>query len=476
MQTLRQAALLVLFAGTLAGCGSRPALKDRGTGSPVAQRSVADRGADAGAKGEARGVQPATTQRPAPVNTAKGNLATGREPAVALDGDAGTAPVQPVTRPETKPESSPESRPQPNKSTPPAREPAVDLNDTAPGRQPSKPAQPAAPSAAAPSKPDEPPVVRTKAATLEELREVAIGVVLKAAASDDPTLRANAIEASGLAPRRLSQALHAGLADRNEAVQAVAAMTVGRYKLTDFVPKVRPLLESTSPYVSSAAVMALGKCDEKAGDERLSKLAEHLWTSTSPKLRSHVAYVVGELGNTSALPMLRQAASLKMPSATPIETGIMLLQFAEAMYKLGDAEQIDSVRAALYPAAPEDLEAAAVAAQILGELRDRKPLDQMVVLTTTRDSAGQLYPAEVRMAMAAALAKLGLDRGGFIADEFAGSPDILLRTQAAGVYGDTGRREHLAKLAVLIDDDDDMVRVSAAAAVLKIANRVESGK
>lgn len=463
MQTLRQAALLALLAGSLVGCGSRPALKDRGTGSPVVQKSPAERIADA----ESRDSQPARPAQPPAVNTAKANPPAGREAAIGLEGEANGAPAKPPT-----------TKPQPTVTTPkpaaPAREPAVDLNDTAPVRQPSTPVQPAAPTAAKPEEVLSP--VKTRATTLEELREVAISVVLKAAASDDPTLRANAIESAGLAPRRLSQAISAGLADRNEAVQAVAAMTVGRYKLTDFVPKVRPLLESTSPYISTAAVMALSKCEEKPGDDRLSKLAELLWTSTSPKLRSHVAYVVGELGNTSALPMLRQAASLKMPSATPVETGIMLLQFSEAMYKLGDAEQIDSVRAALYPAAPEDLEAAAVAAQILGELRDRKPMDQMVVLTTSRDSAGQPYPAEVRMAMAGALAKLGLDRGGFIADEFAGSTDILLRTQAAGVYGDTGRREHLAKLAVLIDDADEMVRVSAAAAVLKIASRVESGK
>jgi|GEM_PF-1578932 len=467
MQTLRHASLLVLLAGSLVGCSTRTALKDPGTGSPVAQRSsmtvrdVEPLGADAT---RAQAAKPAT--RPNAVPPAQ---PAGREAAIGLEGESETKPT--TSQPKPLPVAAPA------KAAAPTREPAVELDSTIPSRPPQNPSQPAAAPTTPPAKPvDAPPVVKTKATTMEELRELAISVVLRAAASDDPSLRANAIEASGLAPRRLSQAITAGLADRNEGVQAVAAMTVGRHKLIDFLPRIRPLLDSTSPYVSSAAVMAVNKCDDKAGDDRLSKLAEHLWTSTSPKLRSHVAYVVGELGNTSALPMLRQAASLKMPSATPIETGIMLLQFSEAMYKLGDAEQIDSIRAALYPAAPEDLESAAVAAQILGELRDRKPMDQMVVLTTSRDSAGQPYPAEVRMAMAGALAKLGLDRGGFIADEFASSPDLLLRTQAAGVYGDTGRREHLSKLAVLIDDEDEMVRLSAAAAVLKIANRVETGK
>lgn len=469
MKTLRQAAVLAILAGTLTGCGSRPALKDRGTGSPLAERPTTPLPVDdlegPRQKPEYTVGQPPKAAKPALSPGKAAPEPVGREAAIGLEGEPEVPAGKPaVTQPKVQPN-------QPK----PTREAAVPL-DEQPAKQPNKP-EAAIPSAQQPEKqPETRPVVKTKAATLEELREAAVSVVLKAAASEDPTLRANAIESAGLAPRRLSQAITAGLTDRNEGVQAVALMSIGRYKLSDFVPRVKPLLDSTSPYVSSAAVMAMARCGEKVSDERMTKLAELLWTSTSPKIRAHVAYVLGEIGNASALPMLRQAAALKMPSATSIESNIMLLQFSEALFKLGDAEQIDSIRAALYPATPDDLEATAVAAQILGELRDGKPRDQMVVLTTAKDSNGQSYPAEVRMAMAGALAKLGLDRGGFIADEFANSPDVLLRTQAAGVYGDTGRREHLSKLAVLIDDPEEIVRISAASAVLKIANKAESGR
>ena len=120
----------------------------------------------------------------------------------------------------------------------------------------------------------------------------------------------------------------------------------------------------------------------------------------------------------------------------------MQLQMAEAMVKLGDLDRIEAIRAALQPARPEDLEATAVAVQILGELGDKRPIDQLVYLSAYRDPTSKApFPAEVRMQVASSLAKLGLDKGGFIADEFLKNPDPALRAQAAGVYGDTGRPE-----------------------------------
>ena len=77
-------------------------------------------------------------------------------------------------------------------------------------------------------------------------------------------------------------------------------------------------------------------------------------------------------------------------------------------------------------------------------------------------------PAEVRLAAAGALAKLGNPRGGFIADEFARSDQPTLRAQSALVYGETGRFEHLPALSVLVNDTNRLVQISAATAILKI--------
>ncbi len=402
---------------------------------------------------------PAAVQaaKPTPVATkpaapTKPSTAQGREAAIDLDDPATpvatSKPVAATPKPSPIPTPAPRTTPSPN----PAPTRPV---ETAPSAVP--------PAAAKPGSP---------ATSVGELRERAIDTIDRASKSTQSDLRANAIEAAGLAMPRLERVISSGLSDRNEGVQSVSAMTVAKNRLVSMVPRVRPLLESQSPYVSSAAIMALSKCSETIDDAKVAKLAELLWTNDSPRVRSHVVYVLGEIGNPSALQMLKQAASLKMPKASPAESSLMMLQFAEAMVKLGDQAQIEPLRAALHPSRREDLEAAALAAQILGELRDKRPIDQLVYLTAFQDpKTKEMYPAEVRMQIASSLAKLGLDKGGFVADTYIADPNPQLRAQAAAVFGDTGRTDHYPKLAVLLEDPDERVRLSAAYAVLKVQRK-----
>jgi HEAT repeat protein len=77
-------------------------------------------------------------------------------------------------------------------------------------------------------------------------------------------------------------------------------------------------------------------------------------------------------------------------------------------------------------------------------------------------------PAEVRLAAAGSLAELGLDKGTFIADEYAGNSMPAIRAQAAHVYGLIGRPENLSKLQKMMTDRAAIVRIAAAGAVLKI--------
>ena len=58
----------------------------------------------------------------------------------------------------------------------------------------------------------------------------------------------------------------------------------------------------------------------------------------------------------------------------------MELQIAQARVRLGDEEAIHSIRAALFPARSEDLEATALAAQLTGELNDRASARELVML------------------------------------------------------------------------------------------------
>lgn len=489
-------ALRMALAATLAaasgGCESGP----ERTGSPIAAKhraKVVQPGAPAvSADGEVysdpRRAVASTPNRPAA--TPASNPA---RPAPAIDLDetpAVTKPAPTAVSSTTSPTSSSTASPtasaaanNPTKPSTPNRAPAIDLDDSAVAKPapatPSKP-QPAERPIDRPATPADPvrpdaPVAAPASADLSSqsgVTEFAVNLIETLSRSEQPDVRANAVEAAGMVPRRLESVIVAGLNDRNEGVVSVAAMTIGRQRLVNLAPRTRALLSNASPYVETSAIMALARNGEVVDDVKMSRLGELLFTNPSPRVRAHVAFLIGEIGNDSALPMLKDAAGRKMPLAVPGEYNNMMLQFAEAMFKLGDTAQIETIRAALTPGRPDDLEATAAAAQILGELGDKKPIDQMVYLSAYRDpTSKQLYPAEVRMQIASSLGKLGLDRGGFIADEFLKNEDPALRAQAAAVYGDTGRPEHLPKLVELMQDPLEQVRITAAAAVLKIARR-----
>ena len=301
-----------------------------------------------------------------------------------------------------------------------------------------------------------------------QLRERAIDLLLNATISGQPEFRANAIEGLLNAPARLKPVLPLALRDASAGVRTVAALAAGRLKTTDNAPAIVPLLKDTSPFVRAAAIYALTRLNEPVDPTPLATMLR----DSDTRVRAHVAFILGELGNPSALRMLRDAAGTSSPRADPTQTRIMQLQFAEAMVKLGDERAISEIRAALYPAAPQDLEAATLAAQIIGQVRDQSSRGELMNLTVVNDRQQGRYPAETRLAAAAALAKLGNTRGGFLAAEYSTSPIATQRAQSALVYGETRLTEHLAPLSQLMNDTEPGVRLAAAAAILKVTENV----
>jgi HEAT repeat protein len=302
-----------------------------------------------------------------------------------------------------------------------------------------------------------------------KLRERSLELLATLAVSGRPEVRANALEALVQAPARLKQVAPAALADSNVGVRTVAAMAVGKARLGELTPQVEPLLRDESPLARSAAIFAARRCGSGVDP---SPLAQLLFSDPSPKVRSHVAYILGELGDRSAVGMLREAARSSLPRALPSEVRILRLQLAEARVKLGDETAIAEIRATLYPARPEDLEVTALAVQVIGTTQDKGAMDQLIFITARRNEQGQLFPAEIRLAAAGAVAELGNSKGGFIAEEYITNPAETLRAQAAYVLGQTGRPEHLPTLERLLDDPDARVRVSAAAAIVRITQRL----
>lgn len=302
------------------------------------------------------------------------------------------------------------------------------------------------------------PVVRSA------LREAAIESVLACGRSRDASVRANATEASLQAAARLESLVAASLKDDNLGVRSVAAVVVGKAQIKALTPAIRPLLSDSSPYVRSSAIFALRRCGEEVDPTPLSY---YLLNDPSPKVRSHAAFLLGELGDASAAAMIRAAVKKPMPRASEAEIRLMQLQFAEALVKLGDEAQIQSIRAALYPSRLEELEATALAVQIIGTLKDQGATDQLVYLSAKEDDSGNLMPAEIRLGIAASMAQLGNRRGNFIAEEFWNDPSAVLRSQAASVFGMTGQAQSLVYLERLMLDQSEQVRVTAAAGVLR---------
>ncbi|MCC6676397.1 MAG: HEAT repeat domain-containing protein [Phycisphaerales bacterium] len=288
------------------------------------------------------------------------------------------------------------------------------------------------------------------------------------ASAPDALLRANAVEAAGSSPVRLRGVIDRGLDDPNLGVRSVAAATAGRVKLKGAASRLHGLETDSSPYVRASAIGALARLGE-AVDQ--SPLAEMLLGDPSPKIRSHAAFTLGEIGNRSALGLLKEAAGAKLERASTGEVKLMQLQIAEAMVKLGDEAQLQPIRAALYPSRPDELESAVLAVQILGQVRDKAAMGQLMHMASYRDQGGQPLPAEIRLAVCSALAKMGEKKGGFIADEFRASKSAALRAQAAAAYGDIGDGMSLARLKELLDDPDKLVRVAAAGGVLRAVGR-----
>ncbi|MGQ0628177.1 MAG: HEAT repeat domain-containing protein [Phycisphaerales bacterium] len=309
---------------------------------------------------------------------------------------------------------------------------------------------------------------RMTALERSQVREMALTAITKSAASPSAEERANALEAMLSAPGRVEPMAQRALMDESAGVRAVAAKVVGRAKLTRLTRFVEPLLNDPSPFVRVNAIYALSRCGRPIDPAPLASALR----DPRPAVRAETAFVLGELGNPSALSMLRDAAKDPMPLADPGAVRLMRLQLAEAMVKLGDLNAIEEIRAALYPSRPEDLEATALAVQIIGQVNDEKSAYQLKRIALMNDQRAGAMPAEVRLGCAGVLAKIGLPRGegSFIADEFAANQSPSLRAQSAAVYGATGRAGNLPRLREMLSDPEPLVRVAAAAAIVKITD------
>ena len=311
-----------------------------------------------------------------------------------------------------------------------------------------------------PTRPQGPMVVHG-----ETVRAGALGILSEALTSLDPRIRANAIESMRYAPaEQLSTAVRLGLGDVNRGVRFVSVMLIGETQLCDDVILLEPLLLDTSQSVQAAVMYSVYRCGGRAD---LNPLAEML-RSDDPELRGNAALVLGRMGNSSAIELLRAASHAEMKGVLPVRRRLVNLQLSEALVLLGERDELQVIRASIFSAASE-AEVTALACQIAGRLKDVTVLPTLEGLASGATPNRQ--PDEVQLVAATAVAEIAPSRMPTeLVLRFSSSQEPQLRAQCAVALGVQGNVLNLGPLAILLKDRDPLVQIAAAGAILRIDN------
>ena len=291
----------------------------------------------------------------------------------------------------------------------------------------------------------------------------ALSILENAVESESARVRANAIESLRYAPASvLEKAVRIGLGDENRGVRFVAAMMVGEVEICELIPLLEPLLLDDSESVKAATLGSMYKCGSSVDLNPLASMLD----SEDPELRGNAAMILGRMGNPSAVEMIRVAAHAPSTTISPIRRRLINLQMAEALVQLGERQELEVIRAAIFSSIQE-AEVTALACQIVGRLHDVEITSTLQGITATPER----YPDEIRLVAAAALAEIDPDRVPMkLVLRFTSSESSSLRSQCATVLGIHGNSLSLGPLALLLKDIDPFVQIAAAGAVIRIDN------
>ena len=292
----------------------------------------------------------------------------------------------------------------------------------------------------------------------------AVTILTESSRSDWPQLRANALEALISDPRLLREEVLAGLVDENRGVRFVAAMSIARAETCELAPFVEPLLTDSSQSVRAAAIYALASCGLDVDPTPLASMA----FATDPEVRANAYLVLGLLGNESARALIRSSLGTSLGLVDPVRVRLVDLQAAAALVRLGDHEEIEPIRAALF-APVEQAEITALAIQLLASLKDEGARQMLVRLVEA--PSDEARPPEIRLAAAEAIAQLGANDPKpliRLASEYQESPDAATRAQVASLLSAADDATAMAMLTDLMGDPDALVRLAAAGSLLSL--------
>lgn len=277
----------------------------------------------------------------------------------------------------------------------------------------------------------------------------------------NPAVRAQAIEAlQQTAPEEGVLWFQTALRDEHPGVRFAGCMALGAMRHPASREMLLTRVHDEDARVQAAAIYSL----HRIGDtEYTGRLAELLLRHKDPQVRNNAAYVLGELGEAGAIPILRRA----------VHDEEVALQAVEAMAKLGDDRAFQQLTIFTHDYRGDRR---IVALNALGALRDPKGL-KAIELQYIEASM-----IEVRLAAARAMGCFGrkdglrfsLDHLDFTApspreDDPAANQIMRIRSMAALALGAIGDRSALPKLQARLDaQDDPRVQVAAAKAILEI--------
>ena len=322
----------------------------------------------------------------------------------------------------------------------------------------------------------------------------AASILQTAGQSENPRVRLAALEAVQHAPDLAFAQARDGLSDENPAVRFGALVTIGKLKITSLSDAAMDLTRDENESVRAAALFAAKRCGK---DVNISPLAGMLAEGSSGA-RANAAMLIGQLGDTQAIDMLRDMADRPMPRVSAAQRSWVRLQYAEAMIRLDpdDEETLGSIRASVYSNVAN---VRVLAIQILGEVGDRSVRGGLAHIIK-RDN-----PIQIKIAAAQSLVQMGdrqaanvllssskyderqlrtelrayLNRGDISAPEAAEFRDILadeqarareaaeVRAQATRGLAYVDSKAAAERLAALLDDPAPIVRVAAASAILR---------
>ncbi|MEM9345307.1 MAG: HEAT repeat domain-containing protein [Planctomycetota bacterium] len=322
----------------------------------------------------------------------------------------------------------------------------------------------------------------------------AYAIVEAAGTSENSRARLAALEAAEYAPDAAFDLARNGMSDENPAVRFGALVTVGKLKLQSLSDAAMDLTRDKNESVRAAALFAAVQCGR---DVNLSPLAGMLADGSSGA-RANAAMLIGHLGDPQAIDMLRDMAAKPMTRVSPARRTWVRLQFAEAMIRLDpdDDKVLGTIRASVYSNLDD---ARVLAIQILGEVGDRSVMGGLAHIIK-RDN-----PIQVKIAAAQSLVQMGDDQAATLlfnatryddarlrkdlndylrnteisgpeADEIRGllaneservraAADV--RAQATVGLGDLRTKAAAERLKALLEDPDEIVRVAAAASILR---------